>query len=157
MSGINRTDEYSAEFGEVQSILRDLGDEPETIEEPPIDLWQRIADAASAEPATGGGAEVLPFARRRNRTVAYLGAAAAVVVLAVAGIVVVTRSDPADAPVVAEADLTFDAQNYDPLGAVASTGAELVEESDGTFEIRLVDLCFGTIISSVDASDFTDG
>ncbi len=142
MSGINRTDEFSAEFGEVQSILRGLGERPETLEAPPDDLWQAItAETAvpAGDPAVGGGAEVIPFASRRNRTVAYLGAAAAAVVLVVAGIVVLTRGDDADAPVVAEADLSFDAQNYDPLGAVASTGAELVEQSDGTFEIRLVD------------------
>ena len=148
MSGNHRTDEFSAEFGHVESILRGLGEQHETLEEPPADLWHSISaeigvSATRSAPVGGrgdaAGGEVLPFARRRSRTVAYLGAAAAAVVLAVAGFVVVTRDEGADAPVLAEADLTFDAQNYDPLGAVASTTAELVEQSDGTFEIRLVD------------------
>ena len=118
MSGNHRTDEFSAEFGHVESILRGLGEQHENLEEPPADLWDSISAeigvSATRSAAVGGvdaaGGEVLPFARRRSRTVAYLGAAAAAVVLAVAGFVVVTRDEGADAPVLAEADLTFDAQ-----------------------------------------------
>ncbi len=144
MSG-DRRDDLPGDVAEVEAILRDLRDDPVDLEAPPDDLWDLIAaDAdvsAEPEPAVGAAvhdADVVPISSaRRTRLLGIVGAAAAAIVLVVAGVVVFTGDD--DEPIVAEAQLGFDEQAYDPLGATAATSAELIERSDGSFQVRLVD------------------
>lgn len=152
MSANDRHDGFAPEFAEVESIVRSLGTEPARLEPPPDDLWGRIAaevdlptaelhDRAEPAPPSSAprdGADVVPISQaRRTRIAGIVGAAAAAVVLVIAGVVVFTGDSDAD-PVVAQAELTFDEQDFDPLGADAAAGAELVEHGDGSFELRLV-------------------
>jgi len=135
----------------VEDLLRELPTESVPLEEPPPALWDRIVDeldgAAPAhalstadepiEAAAGSTAPVVDLDSRRRRLGPMLLAAAAALALVVAGAVIISNRSGDDTTVVATAELSYD-ETFDELGVSAVAGAELVENDDGTAEIRIV-------------------
>ncbi len=121
---------------DVEALLRELEDSDLELTAPPADVWAGIEAAILNDSQD----DVAPLTSRRPRFgTSFLAVAAAVIALAVGAVVVVVASlrDSTDA-VVASAELAYDAENFDPLGAEATATARLVER-DGGFEIRLDD------------------
>jgi len=164
--------ERDDDLAELRAIGRRVGDEPVGWEDPPPDLWDRIAaeagideagiDATASDPAASD-APSEPFDDRvvampdRSPTRWILAAAAAVlVVVGVVGLAV-TRGDDAGTPL---ASSTLDALDLAPAGASGS--AELVEvdgrmrllvdvegldEADGFHEVWVIDEAVAQLIS----------
>ncbi len=127
------------ELRDVERFLRSL--EPADSErfDPPADLWGRIeAEVANTgEPAVSrSAAPVISLEQRRRRVPkgVFVGAVAAAL-LAVVGIAVVAQPDDGPA-VVASAELSFDPENFDALGADASAQVTLVDD-DGILRIDI--------------------
>ena len=119
------------DFGDIETLLRELDVDDLELEAPPADVWDGIAARLDAETV----APVVSLTRRRSSFT--LLAVAAAVVIAI-GVGVVTLANRGDDSVVAVADLTWDSTAFDPLGAGATASAELLED-DGRYEIRIVD------------------
>jgi len=116
---------------EIETLLRELDESDLELAAPPADVWTGIDETVRAEE----GAEVVSITSRRSRfSATFLGAVAAVAILAVGAVVVTSIGD--DDAVVAAADLAYDPDTFDPLGADAAATAQLVETDDG-FEIEL--------------------
>lgn len=145
------TDDTLQGFEQVEALLRDSGADDATLLEPPPDIWAAIEASiatpnsvdASRDPApplaappvttnVRSGSTVTRLADRRRPT-AWLGAVAAATVLVVAGALAlsVTRSGSDSTPVVARAELTWDASTFDPIGADAAATAELLGDESG--------------------------
>jgi hypothetical protein len=129
------------DLADIEAMLRGLDLDDLELIEPPTEVWAGIVHSLAAEatpPATTTGAtNVVPLAgRRRNRFLASALGIAAAAVLAVAGVAVFNARGGSETDLLASAELTYDAANFDPLGAGASATAELVER-DGEFEIVL--------------------
>lgn len=100
-------------------------------DQPPDDLWQRIAAEAGVEPVAqpSTGASVVSMAdRRRRRWAVPLTVAAAAVLIGVVATVIVTRGDGSD-QVVAAVQL-------DRLAGTGSGSAEMVNH-DGHMQLHL--------------------
>lgn len=118
---------------DIETLLRELDESDFEVTAPPADVWAGIESAVREN----DGADVVPITARRSRfTTTFLGAVAAIALLAVGAVVV--SSIGGDDAVVATAELAYDPEAFDPLGADAEATAELVEADDG-FEIRLDD------------------
>lgn len=122
------------EVDDIEALLRELETSDIDLTPPPADVWQGI-EAAIRDDASA--ASVVTLRSRRPRFTPALLAAAAAVAIVVAGAVVVTQRSSDDV-VVATAQLAYDPDAFDPLGADAAATARLVER-DGGFEIRLDD------------------
>lgn len=131
-------DDELAELAELRAIGRRVGDDPVAWEQPPDDLWARIEADVDALPgstpdvmpdtAPTSAPAVVPLPSRPTRRVMpWLAAAAAIVVL-VAG-VAIWRADSSDPLVVAQTQLEL-------LGDTGEGSAELVER-DGTFRLNV--------------------
>jgi len=135
------------EFDEIEQLLRETDHDDRRRVAPPSSLWDRIEAAAfEADPADAAVAPESPATvhrlddRRRRRVVPIFVGMAAALLLLVAGFVVVSSiGGTDDSTVVARAELTFDPERFDSLGAAAAADAELVKLDDGTEEIKLVD------------------
>ena len=129
---------FEPEFASVETMLRELDPTDLELETPPRSVWEGIAERlALDEPvAVGGGAPVVaaPFGRRRSWMLP-LSAAAAVILVMVAGVFAVTNSSSSTE--LANADLAF-APGFDPVGEDAAASAVLVDD-DGTEYIRIDD------------------
>lgn len=129
---------FEPEFGDIETMLRDLDPTDLELETPPDSVWEGIAaQLALDEPQTvGGGATVVaaPFGRRRSWMLP-LSAAAAVILVVAAGVFAVTSSPSSTE--LASADLAF-APGFDPAGESAAASAVLVDD-DGTEFIRIDD------------------
>ncbi len=122
-------------LAEIEVILRELSDADAELVAPPAGLWDRI----QTEVATSGGSNVVALDRRRRISLrmASLGAAAAaVVVIAVGSVVLLSQRDARSGTVVASAQLAYDPVNFDALGADSSATASLVNDN-GAFTINL--------------------
>ena len=142
----------SVDLETVEALLRELPTESPLLEEPPPALWDRIVDELHAappadtlsmadEPAEVSGtanAAVVDLDSRRRRFAPVLAAAAAALVLVVAGAVIFANRSGNSTSVVATAELSYD-ETFDELGVTAVAGAELVENDDGSAEIRIVE------------------
>lgn len=146
------------DFADVEAILSELTAEDLELQAPPPELWTRIRAEADriegggtggGEPLAGPGhqarldeglsAPVLDLGVKRRRPPTWLLAAAAAVVLLVFGLGFVLFSDDGDdTTVVASAELTYDPDAFDPLGADAAATASLVEDHED-YRIQLVD------------------
>lgn len=114
---------------ETEALLRELTAPDRELQDPPAALWDRIAEEALSAPAGGAAADTvvsLESRRRFARSSTLLAAAAAIVVLVV-GYAVFSGDDP-ERSIVAVADLAFDADAFDPLGAGTSATVALVDE-----------------------------
>lgn len=119
---------------DIEALLSELDDTDFEITAPPPDVWSGIDAAVRSDE----GAAVVPLTSRRSRfNTTFLGAVAAVALLAVGAVVVTSIAGGSD-PVIAAAELAYDPEAFDPLGADAAATAELVESGDG-YEIRLDD------------------
>ena len=130
---------------EIESLLTELDVSDLDPVVPPADIWAGIERQTADEPAP-----VIDLARRRaSRLTAplLLGIAAALVFVVVGVTVVMNRT--ADEAVLASAELTYDAEAFDPLGADAAATARLVER-DGGFEIVIDDASFPAVDEDAD-------
>jgi anti-sigma-K factor RskA len=141
----------AVEIETVEGLLRELPTDSTPLEDPPPALWDRIVDELGAtaptdasstadEPAEASGAAMAPVVdldSRRRRFALMLGSAAAAVALVVAGAVIISNQSGDSTTVVATAELSYD-ETFDELGVSAVAGAELVENDDGSAEIRIV-------------------
>ena len=125
---VERTD------ADLEAMLRDLDPEDLELLEPPAEVWAGIESTVRAADDTH--ADIVPLEKRRATRRVVLGVAAALILVAVALAVTLTRDDPAI--VVATASLAYDAETFDALGAQARAGAELVSD-DGRQSIQIVD------------------
>ncbi len=139
------------ETGDIEAVLREITPEDRDLVAPPDDVWDRIAAELSLGEAEGDAeadagpvhlaeperlADVVPIESKRRFTPAvFVGAVAAAVVI-VAGIVTGYLGGDDGAAVVANAELAYDAANFDELGAEAEARVSLVED-DGTFRIEI--------------------
>lgn len=117
------------DFDDIEALLAEFEADDATLVEPPADIWAAIETSITPESAPS---PVVHLADRR-RPSTWLGAAAAAVVFVVAGalVFVATRSDSNAEPVVASAELAWDAAAFDPLGADAAATARLVGDDSG--------------------------
>ena len=125
---------------EIEDLLRDLDLEDLELLEPPEDTWEGIEAAIRTPDETGAdetGANVIDLQSRSQRTRrVMLGIAAALLLAAIAlTTYTLTRDDPE--VVVAAASLSYDSGAFDPLGAHARAGAQLLV-ADGAHSIRIV-------------------
>lgn len=138
-------------FEHIEALLRESHVDDATLLEPPSDIWAAIeasivadppAEASSAadfapqaqpDPADGVADATVTRLADRRRPSTWIGAVAAATVLVVAGAIAVTavRSNSPAAPVVATAELTWDASAFDPIGSEAAATAELVGDESG--------------------------
>jgi anti-sigma-K factor RskA len=134
----------AGEFDDLEALLREVTDDDRRRVAPPAALWDRIESEVTGGEGEPGGElppEVsrLDDRRRRRRVAPIVIGVAAALLLVVAGFVVVLRDDGSDSTVVARAQLSYDPEQFDALGADATAGAELLELDDGTEEVKLVD------------------
>jgi len=118
-------------FDRVEALLAELDVDDLEQFAPPANLWAAIERTVTDLPE----ATVRSIASRRRPVATWVMAAAAAVVLVIAGTLVVVGSGT-DAPVLSVAELTFDSAAFDPRGADASARARLVNR-DGTYTIQL--------------------
>ena len=129
------------EDSEIEAALRDFGAEETELLEPPRSVWDGI-QAAVGEPTptlgvvTDGVVMELRSRRTRVRRVTLAAAAVMLIAAGTATAVAVLRGD--SAPVVATADLAHDPGSFDPLGAQAQAGANLVDHGD-RHSVEIVD------------------
>lgn len=123
-----------SDIADIEALLREIEADDLELTPPPADLWDGIATTIRDDEHT---ATVVSLAERRARFTPMLLTAAAAIVLLIAGAVVVTRGGSDDV-VVATAELSYDPEAFDPLGADAEATARLVERGGG-YEIRLDD------------------
>jgi hypothetical protein len=144
---------------EVEALLRSLtADDLDIPDAPPPSVWAgieaellRSGDLTPRRPAAEftaptGATQVRSLDQHRARLGVrgrpLLAAAAAVVVL-VAGAVAVIAGRDGSPEVVATAQLAWDAEAFDPLGADATARAELVSTGDG-YQLVLADATLPT-------------
>ena len=121
---------------EIEATLRELGADGLELLEPPPDVWEGIESAVRTGEEPEGRVVPLEPRRRRVRPMVLSGAAAVALVIAGVAAYVATRDDPA--AVVASATLAYDPDAFDPLGAQAAAGAELLIRN-GRHQVQLVD------------------
>ena len=137
---------------EIESLLAELGPDDLRPVAPPPDVWSGIEQRVADEPApvVDEPAPVVDLAHRRALRVGapwLLGIAAALVLVVVGVAVVMSRSS--DETVVARAELTFDPEAFDPLGADATATARLVERGGG-YEIVIDDAQLPSVTEDAD-------
>ncbi|MFT7646295.1 MAG: hypothetical protein ACI8Y4_001029 [Candidatus Poriferisodalaceae bacterium] len=125
---------------ELKHLVRDLTEADGERIEPPADIWAGI-EAAVTTTGSAATAPVVDLAsRRRPLSAAVLSTAAALLV--VAGVLAIVRRG-GNAEVLATAELAYNADQFDALGASAVAGAQLIDD-DGTFRVELVDTSLPT-------------
>ncbi len=143
--------EIDPELHRIEDLLCEISPEDHALDPPPSDVWARIeAELAAAEPAPETEpepaqpderaeptrlAEVVPISARRRFAPALIVGAAAAAIVVVAGIVGSSLGGNG-ASVVANAELAYDAVNFDELGADAEATVSLVDD-DGTLRIQI--------------------
>jgi hypothetical protein len=147
-------DEQLDDYGDLAELARSITLADTRLDEPPADLWNRIATAVAkadtappdrGTPAAGpvetlgtsaSHAEVRPIGRRRSsrsRWTMTLGAVAAALVLIVGTVLVATRDTGSVGRQVASTVLVND--NLDPAGASSRGTATLVRTGDGEYAL----------------------
>jgi hypothetical protein len=126
-----------AEFQDIADLARDLDEHERALPEPPPDLWDRIATELRSTPDTAVTGETVPEvadlrqrrATRPRRRWSLVAAAAAIALVAVVGVSVVTG--------VGEEQAALGVATLEPLDdRAAAAQARLVEE-DGEMVLRL--------------------
>ncbi len=126
----------NSDLGAIETMLRDLDVSDLEVITPPADVWEGIERSLRAErsmetsPAADGRAEVVSLASRRHRFTTRALAVAAAIVLAVAGVAVFSGRGTTKSDVLATATLSYDAAQFDPLGANATASASLINVDD---------------------------
>ncbi|MCQ3811310.1 MAG: anti-sigma factor [Acidimicrobiia bacterium] len=122
---------------DIEALLRGLDAAEMELTDPPEDVWEGVESAIQAGEDAPGAVIALEFRRRRIRRIML--SAAAVLVLVATGVVTavtLTRDEPPR--VIASAELAYDPDSFDELGAQARAGAELIAEDD-RHRIKIVD------------------
>jgi hypothetical protein len=113
------------DLNEVEAILSQLDlDDLEPVE-PPASVWAGIEASLAVPPA-----DVVTIDKNRRRWQAPALAVAAAT-LVIVGAAAIFWPDGSDTTTVAPATLTFDASNFDPLGADATAEVSLRETEEG--------------------------
>lgn len=134
---------YESQLEGIAATLGELDAGDLHLLDPPDDLWDRIAgeialDQPTAAPAPAHATVTSLDSRRRTvaqRTMLLVAAAAVVVV---AGVAAIALRDGSDETVIAVADLGYDPDAFDSLGADASARVRLVRADDG-FAVAFAD------------------
>ncbi|WP_419927292.1 anti-sigma factor [Candidatus Poriferisocius sp.] len=116
------------EDSDIEAALRDMGAEEIELLEPPLSVWDGIQEAVGGPARAPGAAADLQSRRRRIRRAALAAAAVMLIAAGTAATVAVLLGD--SPPVVAAADLAHDPGSFDPIGAQAHAGANLVDHGD---------------------------
>ncbi len=125
-------DDPTSSDDRIEDALRSLSEQDQQLMEPPAELWDRISSEVSA---------VSLEDRRKPKALALLAAAAAIVVILGAGYALLNSSDDIDP--IAQAELAYDPDAFDPLGADASATATLVDR-DGALHVEIADSALPT-------------
>ena len=127
----NATGGSPDELAEIEALLRELDEGDVQPAPPPAEVWAGI-EAAIAAPAPVVALE------GRSRRRPWLLAAAAVAIVAIAGVVIGLNRADDESQIVSTAVLLHDPSAFDPRGQGSAATAKLVER-DGHFEIELAD------------------
>jgi anti-sigma-K factor RskA len=126
----------NSDLSAIEMMLRDLDVQDLEITTPPDDVWAGIERSLAAERSAEADrdvddhAEVISLSDRRHRFVTRALGIAAAVVLAVGGVAVFSGRGATQSDVLATATLSFDAAQFDPLGADASASVSLINVDD---------------------------
>ena len=128
---------------EIEALLTELDVNDLDPVVPPPDIWAGSERQIADEPAP-----VIDLARRRAARAPWLLGVAAALVFVVVGVTFVMNRS-ADETLLATAELTYDAEAFDPLGAGAAATAQLVER-DGSYEIVIDDASLPAVAEDAD-------
>ena len=141
MSEHDNLDIDDLDMGDVEALLRELTDEDQALHEPPLDLWADIeaealggAVADTSAEAAAPIAPVVSLAERRSRRPVILGAAVAAALIVMVGVAAMVLQSDSTPERLAAADLAYDAEAFDALGADAAASVSLVDDGG---ELRL--------------------
>ena len=123
-------------FAHIESLLREIEAGDSAMPAVPDDVWEGIEAAVSSEEEEDAEVVVLDHRRRFSPRAITLGAAAAVAMLIAGGVAIVAQQDDGST-VVASADLSYDAERFDPLGATATASVSLVDDGGGAFHVEV--------------------
>lgn len=141
MTDHDESDESGDVFDRAETVLRQLtGDDRERLELPD-DLWGRIEAEVAADvtsDVTSDNAAVIQLDRHRTpfARFALISAVAAAALLVIGGVVLVAQRDESDSMLVATAQLSYDPDRFDALGADAAANVSLVDD-DGTLRVEI--------------------
>lgn len=120
----------------IEILLREVTSEDGELVDVPTELFGRI----EAELAVTGcdSDVVVDLARRRRFTprAMAISAAAAVVVIIAASAAIIAQRDESAPTVVASAELAYDAESFDDLGADAAASVSLIDD-DGMLRVEI--------------------
>ncbi len=134
---------------EIEAALREFESTEAELLEPPERVWVAIqarlhaseqalkTDSGADTDLSGGSAEVSSVRRGRSAWTA-LAVAAAVCLVAGLAVAITTLTRDDSARIVASAELSYDQERFDPLGAQARGRADLVERG-GRHTVELAD------------------
>jgi anti-sigma-K factor RskA len=132
---------------DIEGLLSELSGSDTDLISPPAELWDQIEravadnadelhgpnDDRSPTVADQGGSVVSLDTRRRPRATVLVAAAAAVLVVIGVGVSVVNSDSTTQ---IAQTELAYDPDAFDPLGADAAATATLVN-NDGTLTVQI--------------------
>jgi hypothetical protein len=130
-------DVTTGSYADLAALAKTLTDDDARLDEPPVDLWSRIeaqirVTDVPAPPADLGAAR----ARRAAVPMRFLAAAAALVLVAtIGGIIVAVSGDDSGDTTVAGVALTN--TDLDPRGAGSHGEATLIRNADGTYALDI--------------------
>jgi anti-sigma-K factor RskA len=119
----------------IETILREMTGEDAELVEPPADLWDNIETQLQG---TDDQANVVVLDQRRrfSSKIAAISTAAAAAVIIVVGVTVVAERDDGGATVIAGAELAYDPNSFDELGADSAAHVSLIDD-DGTLRVDI--------------------
>ncbi len=125
---------------EIEAKLRELNAEDLEMLQPPPAVWDSISSAvhASDGPDEEPEGRVVPLAPRRRRARRVFWSSAAAAALVIAGVAALVIASGDTDTLIAKTTLAYDSDSFDPLGAQARAGAELIA-SNGRHRIALTD------------------
>ena len=142
MSEHDNLDIEDLDMGDVEALLRELGDEDQALLAPPADLWSDIEAAAlltdTPSETEAPVAPVVSLAERRSRRPMFLGAAVAAALIVMVGVAAMMLQSE-DAPErLAAAELTYDADAFDALGELGRRDDQLQRRRHRSRRLRLL-------------------
>lgn len=125
-------------MADIETLLREVTSDDQTMTAPPADLWSVIEAEALGKSETSTASPLAPVVdladRRRRRAMVALTSAAAAII-AVVGVIAVTGGESLG-PEVAAANLAYDPVAFDALGAEATAIVSL-HDADGTYQLTV--------------------
>ena len=123
---------------DIEALLRELTENDQTLTAPPADIWSAIEVQALGKTETAQLAPLAPvidLADRRKHRIMVALASTAATIIAVIGVMAITGGE-SFGPEVATADLAYDPDAFDALGADATAIVSL-HDADGTYRLTV--------------------